>query len=339
MDKIKPENNTPADVNFKRKTDDYHWVNEKQMHNLRRKQIFKAHPEIAELFKPDIRMMYVTIALVVSNILLSYYFATSTWLVYLTATYWVSGSITHVLMECFHATGHRHVFESEVLNDLLGIFANFGQGVPSAISFKNYHLDHHIYLGEDKDPDIATKWEVNYIKTPFRKFFFLVLLVFFYSLRPMFTLPKKPTKMEILNIVSVFLADYLIYKFSGLWGLIYIVLGTVLGMGFHPFAFHFIARHYEFKEGVETYSYYGWFNILQLNMGYHVEHHDFPNVPAFRLPLVSKIAKEYYRDIAVHTSYWKMIYEFIFNDKMGPWSRIKRKNKREIDDTAVAASS
>jgi sphingolipid delta-4 desaturase len=95
----------------------------------------------------------------------------------------------------------------------------------------------------------------------------LLLQPAFYSLRPLITNPKAPGKWEYINIAVIVMSDALVYHFCGLNGLLYLVLGTLLGMGIHPVAGHFVAEHYVLMPGFETVSYYGPLNWVTFNVG------------------------------------------------------------------------
>ena len=92
-----------------------------------------------------------------------------------------------------------------------------------------------------------------------------------YSFRPMFVSPKPIQTLELLNILLAVTFDGVMFYFFGFKTLSYFLLGTLMGLSLHPISGHFIAEHYVFKEGHETYSYYGPLNAITYNVGYHNE--------------------------------------------------------------------
>ena len=120
--------------------------------------------------------------------------------------------------------------------------------------------------------------------------------------------------------------DMLIVQVFGWRALLYLCMGTLLGTGLHPMAGHFISEHFVFQKEQETYSYYGPLNLLSLNVGYHVEHHDFPYIAGSRLPKLHDYAPDYYNQ--PHYGSWtKVLYDFIMDDSITLHSRIRRKQK------------
>jgi sphingolipid delta-4 desaturase len=79
-----------------------------------------------------------------------------------------------------------------------------------------------------------------------------------------------------------------------------------------------------FREGQETYSYYGLLNRLSFNMGYHNEHHDFPHVPWSRLPAVRAAAPEFYDHLYYHRSWTRLLLYIVFSREFRLHNRIVR---------------
>lgn len=80
---------------------------------------------------------------------------------------------------------------------------------------------------------------------------------------------------------------------------------------------------------METYDYLGNFNIVNLNVGYHIEHHDFPTIPWYNLPKLRAMAPEFYEQFPVHTDYLKVAYKFLMDDNFGLYHRIIRVEKND----------
>lgn len=92
-----------------------------------------------------------------------------------------------------------------------------------------------------------------------------------YSLRPMFIFPKPVHLLEVINLIIALTFDGLMFYCFGGKTASYFILSTMLGLSIHPISGHFIAEHYVFNEGQETYSYYGPLNAITYNVGYHNE--------------------------------------------------------------------
>ena len=234
-----------------------------------------------------------------------------------------------------HELSHNLGSKGVTSNRFLAILGNLPMGIPAAASFKRYHMEHHKFQGEHVvDVDVPCEAEGWFFHSTPRKVLWCLLQPLFYSLRPLFINPKEPTKWEFINIACTIVFDLTIVYLWGIRELLYLVLGTLFGMGLHPVAGHFIAEHYVMNEGQETYSYYGPLNWLTFNVGYHNEHHDFSNISGKHLPDVRRVAREYYDDMPHYHSWVKVIYDYIVDDNISPYSRVKRvtMENKEIED-------
>lgn len=329
--KEKPTKPSTDMSHFEKDKSNFHVMTHLEPHDVRRKKILEAHPEIEKLFEKDSASFYYTILLnllqLVNITIIKYY--VDDFRVLLLYTYLIGAVINHGLFVLMHDITHFTCFKNRILNQFLAILTNIPQGVPSAISFGRYHRDHHTYLGDQiDDPDIPVLMEIKTFRNPLTKCLFLIILPFFYSLRPYFKKPKLQNKMEIINLITIFTTDYLVWRFFGFYSFFYLIVGTLWGLSIHPVAAHILAEHYEFNKSQDTYSYYGILNKINFNIGYHIEHHDFPNIPWRKLPELRKIAPEYYDNLPQVDSYVKIMFKYIFDSDIGPWSRIIRKPEK-----------
>ncbi len=306
--------------------DDFYWVDDREPHLARRKEILKKHPEVRSLFGVNPRLKYVTVVLVVIQLAVALFIHKLSWFPFLLVTYIVGATISSALLLAIHEITHFLAFKSKKKNNILALFANLPIVFPYAMSFQIYHGMHHWEQGKDGiDVDIPTVVEANTFKGFFGKLIWFLNQIFAYALRPIFVKPIKLEKWQIYNIVFQVIAMAIFLPFAGWQGFLFLMLSLVFAGSIHPTAGHFISEHYVFEEGQETYSYYGSLNKITFNVGYHNEHHDFPAIPGSRLPELKKMAPEYYGNLHSYNSWVGVIIGFLFNKEVSLFSRTKRK--------------
>ncbi|KAF2363306.1 Sphingolipid delta4-desaturase N-terminal [Trinorchestia longiramus] len=308
------------------RTDFEHTYTE-EPHASRRKDILKKHPEVKSLFGPDPWLAVWVLLLVVFQVASLFVVYHLHWLQTIVLAYCIGGTLNHSLTLAIHEIAHSLAFgyNHPMANRMLGIFANLPIALPMSITFKFYHLEHHKYQGlKDIDTDIPTKLEAQLFCTTFGKLIWMILQPVFYCFRPMVVRPRLFTLMELTNIIIQLAFNAAVIYYFNFRTFMYLAIGTLLSLGLHPVAGHFIAEHYMFNKGQETYSYYGPLNMLCFNVGYHNEHHDFPFIPGSRLPKLRAMAPEFYDSLPHHESWVKVIYDFIMDPAIGPYARMVR---------------
>ncbi|PKA60152.1 sphingolipid delta-4 desaturase [Apostasia shenzhenica] len=332
---------------------DFFWSYTDEPHATRRKEILAKYPQIRELFGPDpwafmkvlesdsmllrldflrfycrslLALLSVGGIFVVLQLWTATYLHNSSWLKILTVAYLFGSFLNHNLFLAIHELSHNLAFSSPSHNRWLGIFSNLPIGIPMSVTFQKYHLEHHRFQGMDGiDMDIPSHAEAHSVKNAITKSIWVVLQLFFYALRPLFLKPKPPGIWEFINLVIQVLLDASMVYFHGWKSLAYLILSTFVGGGMHPMAGHFISEHYIFHPDQETYSYYGPLNLITWSVGYHNEHHDFPRIPGSKLYRVKEMAPEYYENLRAYCSWSQVIYMYIMDTTIGPFSRMKRK--------------
>jgi sphingolipid delta-4 desaturase len=308
-----------------KKINDFYWFDNRDFHHERRKEILKTHPEVRDLIGPDRMLIFYTILLVIIQLFAAYFIGNYNPFVFLLFTYFIGSTISHALFLAIHEITHNLAFKRQTPNNWLALIANIPIVFPYAMSFKIYHGMHHKFQGKDGlDVDLPTPFEAKIFRGFFGKLIWEITQIFFYAFRPIFVHPIKIQKWQVINIIFQVIIMVVFIVFAGWSALIYLLLSIIIAGGLNPVSGHFIAEHYVFKEGQETYSYYGILNKLTFNVGYHNEHHDLPSIPGSRLPKLKKMAPEFYDNLYSHKSWTKVILSFIFNPTISLYSRVKR---------------
>ena len=98
------------------------------------------------------------------------------------------------------------------------------------------------FQGDDVlDPDLPTYFEAWLFQSRMGKVFYIIAQPLLYAFRPLFRVPKPITLLEVVNLSIELIFDAVILYFLGCKSIVYLLFGTLLGLGLHPISGHFIS--------------------------------------------------------------------------------------------------
>ncbi len=302
-------------------------------HRERAKNLLRTHPEVRSLIGRNPYSALLVLVLVGLQVGIAFLVKDEEWWVALLCGYLVGAFANHALFVLIHECTHNLVLRRNYGNIMLGILADLPNVIPSAISFRTYHLNHHSYLGEyARDADLANRWEARVVGSGFPgKAMWLLLFPLFQALRtPRLRGIPFLDGWTVVNWIVAFVFDVVVFLWLGPTALLYLVASLFSAIGLHPLGARWIQEHYLVSPPQETYSYYGVLNLFALNVGFHNEHHDLPSVPWNRLPALKAAAPEMYNTLVFHRSWAKLLWRFLWDAKLSLYSRMVRTNRGAV---------
>ena len=160
---------------------DFHWDYSDEPHTTRRREMLRRsspiaqdaistdcflekYPQIRQLMGHDWRIAVQVVITVLIQLVMAVLVRDLPWKFVWLFTYVISGTLNHSLSISFHeskcwrtsetsrdewwgnvAVGHNLAFGNHrpMANRILGYIANLPLGIPSSVTFKKYHIDHH----------------------------------------------------------------------------------------------------------------------------------------------------------------------------------------------------
>ncbi len=312
-----------------------------QPHPARARAIIKAHPEVRQLMVRNPYTALIALSLLIMQTAIAFGMGTlgfGYWWLSLLIAYCIGAFANHANYVIIHDATHNLIFRSKSWNKMVAIIADLPNLTPGAMGFRVYHLKHHSHQGDfEWDADLANHWEARLVGNKwYRKALWLMFFPFFQLTRP--PRIKAITMCDrwfLVNLACAAAYDVAVVYFCGWAGLFYLVLSFFFSIGLHPVGARWIQEHYTNDPEQETYSYYGPINLVCLNMGYHNEHHDLPSIPWNNLPKVRSLAPEFYDTLKYHSSWSRLLFQFIFDKRYSLYSRIERTKQRNDSSRAL----
>lgn len=219
------------------------------------------------------------------------------------------------LFAVIHEASHDLCAASSAVNRFVGIAANLPLLLPLSEGFRQLHARHHVALGSPYfDVVVPSDSELALVARggALGKLLWLACNPVFHIARSMQRKPLRFTLWLAGNAAACAAAA----AAAGGWlappqlfspaSLLYLFLSSYSSLSIHPVNARLWQRHNAPPDSTaqaSTFSFYGAVgNFFSLNLGYHVEHHDFPQVPWSRLPLLTARFPDFYASRPSHSS-------------------------------------
>ncbi len=296
-------------------------------HTKRARAILRQHPEVKRLLGPSAWTMLLTVTLVAAQVTIALWIHRAPWWLLALIAYTIGAVINCAVLNMIHEACHNLIFRSTKWNRFAAYVANLGAFSPYVETFYHYHLPHHRYLGNyDRDMTMASDWEARWVgRSILRKALWFLFFPMIYPFRVARSNLRKPARHRLLLNFGIQLTWLCLLFYLGGWPAIaYMMLSFYFHFGLHPLNAIALQEHFFVQHGEESYSYYGIGNWITFNAGYHVEHHDMPFIPWFRLPALKRAAPEFYRGRHSYQSWTGLILRFVFDRRWSLWARVAR---------------
>jgi sphingolipid delta-4 desaturase len=286
-----------------------------EWHAQRRRAILNAHPEVRRLYGHDATTAAWVVALAALQIALTFSVGRLSWPAVLALAYFVGAFPAHSLGVLVHEAGHNLVFRKTGANKLLAIVANVPLGAPAAIEFRAQHSLHHRYLGDadGNDTQAPTRHEARIVHGGWAKLVSFTFGRFYFKSRS--ANHVRLDRWMIANWAACLGYGALVLSLGGLKSFAFGLVAGLVAFGPHTLGARRISEHLTARRGQPTNSYYGVLNRVTFDVGYHVEHHDFPNIPWRRLRALHRLAPEFYAPLYAVRSWTSLIANYFFDPR------------------------
>jgi sphingolipid delta-4 desaturase len=313
-------------------------------HRRRQRELLGLHPELRALRGHNPWTLAWIIGVVAAQLALGGLATELPFWALAIGAYVVGAPLAHAAGVLIHETAHDLVLRGRKANELASLVANIPLVLPGAIDFRDKHLYHHGYLGEGESRDFQTPTgtAVRWVgQSRLRKLVWLAVGSVVFPKRPIEGLDDAARHRRLLVNLATQVVSMGVYAAVFGWrGIAYLALSAIFAFGPHPLAMRGYGEHVPLRKDQPTASYYGWGNWISFFVGYHVEHHDLPDVPWNRLPDVHRIAHASYDGLAHHTSWTRMLARFVATDRLGVASYVEAgRGADHFPSSASSASS